>query len=398
MTAYILAFWIALAIIFYAYVGYGILLYIIIRIKRFLKKKDKLGNILEDRDRWPKVTMVVAAYNEELFIKQKIENTFSLDYPKEKVQYLFVTDGSDDNTATIVSAYPDIRHFHQVERRGKIAAVNRIMHHIQTPIIIFSDANTMLNKECIKRIVVHYDDESVGAVSGEKRVTLQEKDSASASGESFYWRYESTLKKWDAELYSAVGAAGELFSIRTNLFEEVHTDTLIEDFFMTMKIAEKGYRIAYEPQAYAVETASATVAEERKRKIRISAGAFQAMIRLRALLNPFKHGLLSFQYISHRVLRWTLAPVSLFMLIPINMILALQIGGFYTIALIGQLIFYLLAILGWWMEKRSIRFKLLYIPYYFCMMNISVFQGLARYLKGNQSVVWERAQRKMYSS
>lgn len=395
---FIILFWLLVGIVFYTYVGYGIVLYGLIKWKRWRNK----GQIKEGKDwesdYWPEVTVLIAAYNEENFIQEKIENTFQLAYPASKVYYLFVTDGSDDQTAEIVSQYSQIQHYHTPERKGKIAAVNRVMQYVKTPYVVFSDANTLLNREALKHIVRHYQDERVGAVSGEKRVMVQEKDSASASGESFYWRYESKLKQWDSELYSVVGAAGELFSIRTHLHEHISTDTLIEDFFLTMRIAQKGYKVAYEPQAYAVETASASVAEERKRKIRISAGGFQAIVRLKSLLNPFKFGWLSFQYISHRVLRWTLAPLALLLLIPINGMLAWMYGGIYQFFLVCQFLFYTSAFLGWKLEQRNTRFKLLYIPYYFCMMNTSVFQGLIRYLRGSQSVIWERAERKIYDS
>ena len=154
-------------------------------------------------------------------------------------------------------------------------------------------------------MVRHYADPTVGAIAGEKRVQMSAE--ASGAGEGLYWKYESLLKKWDSRLYSAVGAAGELFSVRTDLYAPVEKDTLIEDFVMTMRIAKQGFRIVYESEAYAVESHSADVKEELKRKIRISAGGLQAVWRLRDLLNPFKYGVLSFQYWSHRVLRWTLS-------------------------------------------------------------------------------------------
>jgi cellulose synthase/poly-beta-1,6-N-acetylglucosamine synthase-like glycosyltransferase len=205
------------------------------------------------------------------------------------------------------------------------------------------------------------------------------------------------LKKWDAELYSVVGAAGELFAIRTELYEEVERDTLLDDFIISLRVAQKGYTIQYDPDAYAIETASANVKEELKRKIRISAGGIQSVVRLRSLLNFFKYGTLSFQYISHRVLRWTLAPLSLLLMIPAGLVLALEEGifnlTFYPVLFWLQVIFYLSALLGWYLENRSVRLKILFVPYYFFIMNLSVFLGLKRYLKGSQTVNWERAKR-----
>jgi cellulose synthase/poly-beta-1,6-N-acetylglucosamine synthase-like glycosyltransferase len=194
-----------------------------------------------------------------------------------------------------------------------------------------------------------------------------------------------------------VGAAGELFAIRTELWQEVEKDTLLDDFIISLRVAMAGYTIQYNPEAYAIETASANVKEELKRKVRISAGGIQSVIRLSSLLDIFKYGTLSFQYISHRVLRWTLAPLSLLLLIPAGLILAINEGifafGFYSVLFWLQILFYAAALLGWYLENKSIKVKILFVPYYFFIMNLSVFLGLKRYLKGSQSVNWERAKR-----
>ncbi len=275
--------------------------------------------------------------------------------------------------------------------------MNRGMKLVKTPIVVFCDANTLLGKESIRRIVNLFSNPIVGCVSGEKRIFGKEKDAAAGAGEGLYWKYESTLKKWDAELYSVVGAAGELFAIRTELYQEVEKDTLLDDFIISLRVAQKGYTIQYDPEAYAIETASANVKEELKRKIRISAGGIQSVVRLGSLLNIFKYGTLSFQYISHRVLRWTLAPLCLLFIIPAGIALALNEGifefGFYSVLWWLQVLFYFSALLGWYLENKSIRVKLLFVPYYFFIMNLSVFLGFKRYLKGSQSVNWERAKR-----
>ena len=190
-----------------------------------------------------------------------------------------------------------------------------------------------------------------------------------------------------------VGAAGELFSIRTDLYEPVPSDTIIEDFFMTLRIAKRGYRVVYEPEAYAVESSSASVGEELKRKIRIAAGGLQAIYRLSPLLNPLRFGLLSFQYISHRVLRWTLAPVALPVIFVLNLILAQSGIPLYEFLLFAQILFYTLALLGYLLERRKLKFKIFFIPYYFCMMNYAVYRGFIRIIRGSQSVIWERAKR-----
>jgi biofilm PGA synthesis N-glycosyltransferase PgaC len=275
------SFWISFAILFYSYLGYGIILYGLVLIKRALiAKKDHHQDL---SGTCPAVTVLIAAFNEEDYIIEKINNTFSLDYPAEKLNILIVTDGSSDQTPELVKKFPAITLLHQPERQGKIAAVQRAMPYVFTDLVVFTDANTMLNKEAILQMVRHYQDEKVGAVAGEKRILAKDKEAANSAGEGIYWKYESALKRWDSELFSVVGAAGELFSIRKSLFEHVPHDTLIEDFYLTLRIAQKGYRVKYEPGAYALEGPSASISEELKRKIRIAAGGIQAIVRLKSL-------------------------------------------------------------------------------------------------------------------
>jgi len=388
MFVFMVLFWALILLVFYSYVGYGILLYLLVKIKRIFVKPLEFDEAFA-----PKITLMVAAYNEESYIKEKIENSLFLDYPKDKIQFLFVTDGSDDKTPSIVSEYPEIKLMHQPQRQGKIMAVERAMPEVSGEIVVFTDANTLLNKEALKNIVRHFANEKVGVVSGEKRILNREKDEAAGAGEGIYWKYESKLKKWDDELYSVMGAAGELFAIRTKLFEPIPKDSLIEDFYMSFKIVEKGYKIAYEPDAYAMEEPSASVKEELKRKIRIAAGGIQSIVRLSELLNPFKYHVITFQYISHRALRWTLAPLALPFIFIINAFLMKE-GWFYQGLFVAQILFYVSALIGYLLEKKQIRLKLLFIPYYFCMMNYAVYAGFKRFLKGSQSVLWEKAARR----
>ena len=389
-----ITFWSLLFIIVYTYVGYGILLFVIIKIRRFFK----IGNKVEINPSYePEVTLFIAAYNEKDYVSAKMKNSLELEYPKEKINIVWVTDGSDDGTPDLLKGYPNTTVHHLDERNGKIGAMNRGMDFVKTPIVIFSDANTNLGKESIRRIVNLFSNPKVGCVSGEKRIVTKESDVASGAGEGLYWKYESALKKWDAELYSVVGAAGELFAIRTPLYRHVEKDTLLDDFIISLRVAQDGYTIQYDPEAYAIETASANVKEELKRKVRISAGGIQAIVRLRSLLNVFKYGTLSFQYISHRVLRWTLTPLCLVLLIPVSFILSYNVGvfnvGLYSVLFWLQVLFYCAALLGWFIENRSTRVKALFVPYYFFIMNLSVILGFFRYIKKSQSVNWERAKR-----
>jgi cellulose synthase/poly-beta-1,6-N-acetylglucosamine synthase-like glycosyltransferase len=185
-----------------------------------------------------------------------------------------------------------------------------------------------------------------------------------------------------------------LFAIRTNLFEEVEPDTVLDDFVISLRIAQKGYKIKYAPLAIAIETSSESIPEEMKRKIRIAAGCFQTISRLKPLLNPFKTGFLSIQYISHKILRWAIVPFALILLLPFNLILVLNSNIIsYSVLFALQFIFYLIAIAGHMLRKHNTHLRFLFMPYYLVVMNISIIRGMLRYYKGAQSVNWEKAKR-----
>lgn len=382
-------FWIGIGVVFYTYLGYGIILYILVKIKEIFTKPVTLRL----PEPLPEITLLIAAYNEEAIVKDKMANCHALDYPAEKLKITWITDGSNDHTNELLQAYQNATILFRPERQGKTAALNRAIQFIETPFVVFTDANTMLNPGAIKEIIRLFTDPKVGCVAGEKRVEIQAEQGATA-GEGIYWKYESALKRLDYRLYSAVGAAGELFAIRTDLFEQMPQDTLLDDFILSLRIAAKGYKIAYSKDAYALESASLNMKEEEKRKIRISAGGLQSVCRLRSLLNIFRYGILSFQYISHRVLRWTLTPIMLFLLFPLNILLSFTGEPIYVITMILQDIFYLMGYLGYKMEQKHIRNKLLFIPYYFLFMNINVIRGYFYLSTHKGRGTWEKARRK----
>ncbi|MCB0494671.1 MAG: glycosyltransferase family 2 protein [Cyclobacteriaceae bacterium] len=380
---------ISIFIIFYTYAGYGLIILIINKLFNRSKVKVEYENSID----FPTLTLLVAAYNEEDYIEEKILNSLSLNYPKELYKIVFITDGSTDNTNQIIERYDDVVLLYKKERMGKIAATKRAMKYINTEIVVYSDANTTINQDALLHIVKHYKDPKVGGVACEKKVRVLEADNASGAGEGFYWKYESFLKKQDSIFYSVVGAAGELFSIRTELFEEIPSDSIIEDFYMTMKIAENGHVIRYEPNAYAMEDPSFSISEEYKRKTRISAGGIQSIIRLNKLLLPFKNPRLSFLYVSHRVLRWSLTPLLLLITFVLSVILALKGSLVGEVLTLAQIVFYLLAFIGFLLRNQKVKAKLFYIPFYFVFMNYAVYVGAFRYFSGRQSVVWEKSKR-----
>lgn len=386
-------FWAMLLIVFYTYLGYGILLYIIIRLKRLFKGKP-MKAVLPSDEELPTMTLMICAYNEEDVVAEKMANTLALDYPHDKFRIMWVTDGSNDRTNELLQAYPEVDIVFSPERRGKTAALKHGLRELKTRYVAFTDANTMINRDALREIARLFMDPTVGCVSGEKRVAARKAGEMAAEGEGLYWRYESTLKKWDSELYSAMGAAGELYAIDPTLVREVPDEALLDDFMMSMYIVQSGRRIAYTPDAYALEYGSANIFEESKRKRRIAAGGLQSIWWLHSMLNPLHQPLVSFQYISHRVLRWSVTPVALIILLIVNALLVyFKAGTFYTVMLVLQLLFYLMALAGWWLDRRGHKNKLLYTAYYFVFMNINVFRGMAYLRTHGKSGAWEKARR-----
>ena len=380
-------FWSLMALVIFTYLGYPVSLLVL---KKLGLDRKKPGSLVSEM---PSMTFVVAAYNEADCIREKIDNTLQLNYEKEKLQIVVVTDGSNDTTPDIVKGYEGVTLYHQPERRGKVAAIDRIMPYLDSEVIVLSDANTILNEDALAYMGKAYLDQNVGAVSGEKVVLSSESDDATA-GEGMYWKYESAIKQWDSDLNTMVGCAGELMSFRKSLYQQVEEDTYIEDFVMSMRIAAKGYRVVYCPEAKAYELPSASMGDEMKRKVRIAAGGLQAVWRLKNILNPLRYGMLTYQYVGHRVLRWTLTPLSLPLLLLINIAL-FEVSWIYQGLMSAQVAFYGIAWFGGYRKSKKIKVKGLFVPYYFAMMNYAVFLGMVRLIKGRQKVTWEKAERRL---
>ena len=380
-------FFLSIFIIFYNYAGYALIVYVI---NKIAPKFNKIAV----SEYYPTVSFIVAAYNEEQIIEKKIENSLRQVYPSEKIEFIFITDGSADGTVSIIERYPEIKLMHNDERKGKSSALNRAVLAAQNDILIISDANTFLNTEAVKYITLHYKDELTGGVAGEKRV-VESPDDADGIGsrEGLYWRYESFLKKIDSDFYSVVGAAGELFSVQRKLYESISESVILDDFVISLKTAQKGYRIIYEPRAYAMELSSMSLKDEQKRKIRIAAGGFQAIKMLLPLFRFWKHPRLTFLYVSHRVLRWTLSPLCLILVLILNIMLVLKTNNsFYTFCLVMQIVFYVAAFISNYISSNS-KFRVLKFTAYFVFMNVSVIQGFFRFLFNKQASAWEKVGR-----
>ena len=375
-------FWLLLAAVFYSYIGYGLMVWLLRKV-RPKKPKAEHSNLSP-------VTIVIACYNEEKILPHKLENTRALQYPSHLLTLLVVDDGSTDGTLSVLEQYPGIEVVRHAVRRGKIAALNTAMQRVQTSIVVFSDANSLLNPESITNLVRHFSDEHIGAVAGEKKIAHT---SGMGDAEGWYWKYESFMKQLDASLYTVLGATGELFALRTHLFQPMSEDVILDDLMLSMQVSRQGYAIAYEPRAFAVEAPSTTLADETRRKVRIATGAFQSLRRLsfRAMLS---RPVLAFQFLSRRWLRWVICPFAIPVLLVLNGLLALYSGrAVYDYLLAGHAIFYGAAFIGWLLIRRNQAFVLTTIPFYFLFMNYCMIRGLQQYHRGKETVLWSKAER-----
>lgn len=381
LNAWAWLLWGALAVTLYAYVGYGLVIWLIARRVRY---PEVLSTEL------PTVSVVIAAYNEAPIIAARIQNALALDYPAERLEVLIVTDGCTDGTEDVVLAVrdPRVRLLHRKERSGKVNALNAAIPQAQGEVVVGSDANCFFRADCLRLLVRHFGDPRVALVAGEKHI--HQGEGTVSLGEGLYWRYESWLKRLDSGVSTALGATGEVFALRKACFEPLPPDAIIEDFMLSMRLVMAGRRVAYEPAATASEDASASFADEFKRKVRIVAGGWQAVVRLWPLLTP-RYGLIAFQYVSHRVLRWMVVPFALPLAFIADAVLAWH--GSYRWLFALQLAFYSLALAGYALQRRGIRWKACYIPFYFAFLNVAALAGALRYLRGRQPVTWEKARR-----
>jgi cellulose synthase/poly-beta-1,6-N-acetylglucosamine synthase-like glycosyltransferase len=387
------AFWASAAAVVYTYAVFPLLLFLLAAVKQMGRD---VRFILQRRSRrmshreafHPRVAMLVAAYNEEAVIEEKLRNTQSLNYPPDKLELLLGLDCPEDSTEEIARrlAQPNVSIFSFPERRGKLAVINDLAQRTDADILVFSDANTLLAPDTILRLARHFAFSRTGAVCGELRLVSP---SGKSEMESLYWRYEVALKFLENRLNCVLGANGGVYAVRRSLFRPLQ-DWIVEDFQLPMEIRFAGHRVVYDPEATATEEVAPSLSAEYRRKVRIGAGACQTMLRNPGFLNPFK-GLPAFAYFSHKVLRW-LAPI--FLLAMLASSAALAARPLYAALLAAQAGFYGLALAGWAQARRGAPSRLAGTAYYFCSMNLALLHGMCRYLSGRQKAVWSMTPRR----
>jgi len=339
---------------------------------------------------WPRVSFVIAAYNEERVIADKLLNTLALDYPKDLIEVVVVSDGSDDATESIVHSYASqgVVSLHEPRRRGKTAALNRAVKHAHGDIVVFSDANNDFAPDAIRKLVRHFGDPRVGGVCGAKQIkTAAERQSS--LGDGLYWRYESAVKFAESRLGTITNADGEIFALRRDRYQTVPEHIINDDAQITLDLVKQGYRVLYEPEAHSYEFASIHIRDDFHVKVRMIAGGFQTLVENAAALFPLRSWF-AWAFFSHKTLRW-LGP--LFLILMLVTSAALSARPFYLAVLVAQLGFYGIALAGCVGIRRGPLPAVVYVPFYFTTMNMAALWGLIRFLRRGQPVQWRKAQR-----
>jgi cellulose synthase/poly-beta-1,6-N-acetylglucosamine synthase-like glycosyltransferase len=370
-------FWGLAAIAAYVYFGYPLLLKLL---------PGTVAPVKQGReDEWPSVTMLISAYNEASCIQEKIDNSLALDYPTEKLKIIVISDASDDGTDAIVDAVPDgrVSLLRMEERGGKTAGLNAGVAASDADVVVFSDANAMYATNSVAALVAAFADPRVGAVIGES--TYRDPDTESGKSESLYWRYETQIKRLESNSGSVVGGDGAIYAIRRSLYQPMRPGDL-SDFVNPLQVVQAGKLCVYEPEAISYEAAADSFKGEFRRKVRIVNRAWRALWKMRSMLNPLAYGVFSLKLWSHKVLRW-LMPLFMLILLISNVLIAIDDSRYYAL-LIGQLLFYALALFGYNWRDRAKQPTITRIPYYFCLVNFAAAAGLVEVFRGKSYTTW----------
>jgi len=373
-----ISFFGALAVIAWVYIGYPVVLWAVAMVRR----KPVGRRAIE-----PSVSLVICAYNEERDIRRKLEETLACDYPADRLEVIVASDGSTDRTDDIVREFaPRVRLLRVEGRGGKTLAQNAAVASARGDIVVFSDVTTVYEPGTIRALVENFADPDVGCVGGDLHY-LKEARNPSAEGRALFWSYERQLRIWESQVHSIIGVAGCVYAMRRALYQPLDAGA-ISDFIQPGKVTERGHRTVLEPAGVAYEPVeSQSLGEELYRRARVITRGLRGAFHMPALLNPLRHPWFATLLWSHRVLRW-LVPVFLLVLLAASAALAGR-GGLYRLALAGQLAIYGTGLLAFALERARVRVPGLFIPLYFCVVNLAPLLALAWLARGERKVVWE---------
>lgn len=392
MSAIEVVFWLAVASIVYSYAGYPVLLIVLSSLKQLRSDWRYLSSgrsrRAEGEEHLPTVAVLVAAYNEQRHIEERIHNLLSLDYPPERLRIYVGSDGSDDATESLVAPFVGERVVWRGfrERRGKPSVINDLAALATEEVLVFTDANTSFTADAVRRLVRHLEDPQVGCVSGELRLVAGE---GSENPDHIYWRYERLLKYFEGRLGALLGANGGVYAVCRALYRPIPPNTIVDDFWISMELVRDGYRCVYDPEAVAWEEVPPRIGDEFRRRVRIGIGNYQALRRFAPLLDP-RRGMVAVAFFSHKVLRW-LVPHCMVIAALAN--LALVFEPLYAWLALAQGAFYALA---WYGYRRSLGGPApapLRIPLFLVSMNLALLLGFWKFLAGRYSGTWARTVR-----
>lgn len=375
-----LIFWACLFLVAYTYLLYPAVLFVV----SSLAGLGRRGRTAPEAGPLPAVSMIIPAYNEERHLPAKLANLAALDYPRDRLEILFVSDGSTDATNEILeraAAGGYVTFFPLPIRGGKSSALNQAVGRARHDILVFSDAATLFAPDAVGKLVRHFADPRVGVVCG----ALQFQASAeSRQTEGLYWRYESLLRLMESRIGVTLTASGAIYALRRECFVPLAADTLVEDLVVPMTARRLGFRVLYDPQARGTDFAASTVAGEFARRVRIATGSFRALGGLlRGPLDPVT----AFAFVSHKLLRWTLPFLLIGMLVTS---VALLDSPLYRALFALQVLFYGWGLVGYLFRPRiqGIRFAL--VAYYLLAMHLAFLVGFVRYLSGRREIEWRQ--------
>lgn len=370
-------FCISVFIPIYVYAGYPLVLFFL---QLFFSKTHQVDNNFD-----PKVTLIISCYNEAEVIEDKIKNCLEIEYKKENIEFIFISDGSTDGTDEIIKKYPEVRLIRQEGRLGKTSGLNMAVPEATSEFLVFSDANALYQQDAIKKLIRNFYDKSVGYVVG-AAIYIDGNENSAAKSENSYWEYEIALKKWESKIHSVVGGDGAIYAIRKELYEELDAKD-INDFVNPLQIIAKGYRGIFDPEAICHEETAGDFNKEARRKERIVNRSFRGLLKVKRVLNPFVTGFFSFQVISHKLLRW-LIPFFLIGIAIFTTVFAYQDNRYFQVLYAIEMIFLWLAVFGFFKRYQKKISPIFFIPYYFLMVNFYSLIGIIKALSGKIQVTW----------
>ncbi len=336
----------------------------------------------------PRVSIIVAAYNEADGIGAKLENILSLDYPRDRLEVVIASDGSTDGTDAIVQTYAERGvTLMALPRQGKIPALNAAVAASTGEILVFSDANSRYTSSAIRALVRPFADPTVGGVAGNQCYLAERSTSISSDGERSYWNFDRKLKQFQSRAGNVISATGAIYAIRRSLFRSIPAG-VTDDFVASTSVIAQGYRLVFAPDAIAYEAVAASSGLEFNRKVRVITQGLYAVLVMRELLNPFRYGFYAIQLFSHKVLR-RLAVFPLLVLFVVSPLLWRR-SRFYQLVTFAQAAFYCCGALGILLNGTRLgRLKIFTIPFFFCMVNTASLLATLKILRGHRIDRWE---------